>query len=354
MDEDLAFIAADSGTSLQAATRGGHIDVVRLLLSRDIEIPEGLEAKLLAAGRRDIAEMIRLKLQDKRRQQTDIETWTEREINTLQLSRVCRKKNEERLLGLLEAGIHPNRRLKVNHETALHVASRRGWLDAIEALIEDGAEVDSLDCFMKTPLLHAAEKENWEVVETLHRLGARLDSRDRRGWSVLHSASNNPKMMAYCIENGSDAASTSYLEGTPLTRTTNPVCTELLLRNGCDPFATTASHASAISEICGRSSAEESLRSILSERPMKRMFDIIDLRDLDMDSTPLHYAAFCGRVGNMLALIEHGADVNLPGGRFGTPYQAASKQGHVKVLTLLAENGAKPCMVIRDGQEHAA
>lgn len=354
VDENLVSAAPASGTPLQAATRGGHVDVVRLLLSRDIEIPDGLEAEALAARRRDIAALIRSTLQDKRRLQTEINTWTEREINTLQLPRVCEEENEGALLDLLEAGINPNRRLNVLGQTALHIASRKGWIDAIEALIEGGAEVDPLDCFMKTPLLHAADKTDWEVVKMLHKLGARLDSHDQHGWSVLHSASNNPEMMAYFIENGSDVTSISYLYGTPLTQTTDPVCTELLLRNGCDPFATTASHTSAISEICDRLNAEESLRSILSERPTKRMFDIIDLRDLDMDSTPLHYAAFCGRVGNMLALIEHGADVNLPGGRFGTPYQAAFKQGHIKALTLLAENGAKPCMVIRDGQEHAA
>lgn len=354
VDENLASTAADSGTPLQAATRGGHVDVVRLLLSKDIEIPNGLEIKALGAGRCDIAELIQLKLQEKRCRQTEMNTWTEREINTLQLRRVCEEGDEGALLDLLEAGIYPNRRLNIFGETALHIASRKGWVNSVKALVRDGAEVDSLDVGKRTPLILAAENEEWEVVRTLHVLGARLDFCDSLGRSVLYFAHSDAEMMAYFLQNGADVTSSSYLYASPLTQTTNTACTELLLRKGCDPFKITALQSSAVSDICGLSSAEESLRTILSERPTKRMFDIIDLRDLEMDSTPLHYAAFCGRVGNMLALIEHGADVNLPGGRFGTPYQAASKQGYVKALTLLAKNGAKPCMVIRDGQEHAA
>lgn len=354
VNESLASATPASGTPLQAAIRGGHIDVVRLLLSRDIETPDGLETEALVAGKHDIAELIRSKRQYKRRQKTEVNTWTEREINTLQLPRACGEENEEDLLRLIKAGIHPNRRLNGNHDTALHIASRKGWVNAVKALVKNGSEINSLNRSMKTPLLLAAAVKNWRAVKTLHELGARIDSNDYQGRSVLHSVENNSEMMTYFLENGSDATSRSFMHGSPLARTTDPVCTELLLRNGCDPFATTASHTTAISWICGYSSAEESLRSILSERPTKRMFDVIDLRDLVIDSTPLHYAAFCGKVGNMLALIEHGADVNLPGGCFGTPYQAAFKQGHVKALKLLTENGAKPCMIIRDGQENAA
>ncbi|GME27441.1 hypothetical protein K438DRAFT_1876563 [Neofusicoccum parvum] len=81
---------------------------------------------------------------------------------------------------------------------------------------------------------------------------------------------------------------------------------------------------------------------------------MVDLREMDVDMTPLYRAAFRGLVEVVEILIEHGADINLPGGLFGTPYQAAFKQGHVEVLRILAENGAKPCMVLRDNHEQAA
>jgi ankyrin repeat protein len=40
-------------------------------------------------------------------------------------------------------------------------------------------------------------------------------------------------------------------------------------------------------------------------------------------------------------LIEHGADVNQRGGRFGSPLQAAKAKGVYRVVKLLLENGAE-------------
>ena len=39
-------------------------------------------------------------------------------------------------------------------------------------------------------------------------------------------------------------------------------------------------------------------------------------------------------------LLEKGADVNAPGGRYGRALQAASSQGHDHVVQMLLENGA--------------
>lgn len=49
------------------------------------------------------------------------------------------------------------------------------------------------------------------------------------------------------------------------------------------------------------------------------------------------------------ALVGFGADVNLLGGRFGTPFQAAWKQRYFDVSTLLLRKGANPsCLSKRE------
>ncbi|EKG09689.1 hypothetical protein MPH_13211 [Macrophomina phaseolina MS6] len=355
INEELASKPSKAGTPLEIATRNGYLRTVRLLLDRDVEIPPKMEMEALKKGRRDIAECIRSSIRRKCHRETGLQTLTQRELNSMQLLQACTQDTEMNLLNLLSAGVNPNKRLNGFFDTALHIASRRGWKTAAERLVAEGADVDARTHMEETPIFCAAFKSRWDCVKTLHKLGASLHSTGYTGISILYMAAEdgNYDMLAYLLNNGCDATVTTNNGVSPLMVARNEDCIELLLRSGCDAFQTSLLHSSAISH---RSNipAGEALRILLSERPAERMFGVIDLFSLLHRGTPLYIAAFCGADENVEVLIEYGADVNLPGGLFGTPYQAAFKQGHVKTLRILAENGAKPCMVIRDGGEHAA
>jgi hypothetical protein len=61
-----------------------------------------------------------------------------------------------------------------------------------------------------------------------------------------------------------------------------------------------------------------------------------------MRRTPLQYASECGDIDIMLALIEHGADVNASAcPRYGaTALQLAAIQGYIGIASMLLEKGA--------------
>jgi len=59
--------------------------------------------------------------------------------------------------------------------------------------------------------------------------------------------------------------------------------------------------------------------------------------------TPLHRAAFDGRLEIVKFLLEHGADPNIQDNYHGnTPLHDAAVNGHLEVVKLLLEHGADP------------
>jgi ankyrin repeat protein len=54
----------------------------------------------------------------------------------------------------------------------------------------------------------------------------------------------------------------------------------------------------------------------------------------------LYYACFFGLIFPARDLLSNGADVNLQGGYYGNPLQAASEKGHQEVVQLLLNKGA--------------
>lgn len=57
-------------------------------------------------------------------------------------------------------------------------------------------------------------------------------------------------------------------------------------------------------------------------------------------ASALYYSSFGGMVITVKYLLSQGADVNAPGGRYGTALQAASGEGHERLVELLLSNGA--------------
>ncbi|KAI4193379.1 MAG: hypothetical protein LQ350_008349 [Teloschistes chrysophthalmus] len=90
----------------------------------------------------------------------------------------------------------------------LVAADHRYWdyhhvdLDSIELLLEKGADIDSEDSWMRTPLFYAACNGATEIVEMLLQSGARLDSRTIEGNTPLDIAkSNGHEEVVQLIEN---------------------------------------------------------------------------------------------------------------------------------------------------------
>ena len=72
--------------------------------------------------------------------------------------------------------------------TALHKAARKGKLEVVEYLIEQQADLESIDASMSTPLHCACWKGQVEVVEKLLEMKANPLAVTESGWNAIHSA----------------------------------------------------------------------------------------------------------------------------------------------------------------------
>jgi len=72
--------------------------------------------------------------------------------------------------------------------TALHKAARKGQLEMVEYLVEQKADLESIDASMSTPLHCACWKGQVEVVEKLLELNANPLAVTESGWNAIHSA----------------------------------------------------------------------------------------------------------------------------------------------------------------------
>ncbi|XP_053115109.1 ankyrin repeat and SOCS box protein 2 isoform X2 [Hemicordylus capensis] len=76
----------------------------------------------------------------------------------------------------------------LQEETPLYLATNRGNLDCVIALLQAGAEPDIASKSRETPLYKACERKNVEAVRVLLQYNADPNHRCNRGWTALHEA----------------------------------------------------------------------------------------------------------------------------------------------------------------------
>jgi len=97
-----------------------------------------------------------------------------------------------------------------------------GTYEGVEALIQQGADVNELDLFGYTPLIEAAIADRFDIGKLLIENGAKVMDRDFVGGSALHWAveNNNIEFSECLLKNGADP-NAHTLHGTPVLM--NPV-----------------------------------------------------------------------------------------------------------------------------------
>jgi len=78
-------------------------------------------------------------------------------------------------------------------KTRLYHAATRGWCAAINWLIENGADVH-VDYDVRTPLHGAVVYDRRDAAVLLLEAGARVDDRDRDGWTALNCAASQDNL----------------------------------------------------------------------------------------------------------------------------------------------------------------
>ena len=204
--------------------------------------------------------------------------------------------------------------------TALHFAagSSDNSGEILRCLIENGADVNGVNKVKHTPLMIAAIRGHINALTLLIKHGADVDLQDSDGYKALHFA-------VYGSDISSEILSCLIGIGADVNARTNNGVTPLMI-------AAEEGHINAVTSLvkCGAN---------------------VDLQDKD-GQTALHHAMQSPQASIcevLSCLIKNGADVNAHTFHNETPLMLASRDGHVNVVTFLIEHGADVDLQDKDG-----
>jgi len=158
-------------TLLHAASRRGHLGVVKLLLR------QGADVDVLNKAGRSAAELA------SENGQVEVAKF----ISEYKANPNTRNKSRSTTLDTVEYRADDDG----THEAkvSLHTAAEEGNIDTVKSLLERGVDVNARNASDQTPLARAATKGYVDVVRLLIERGAEVDSRNKLGWTPLHLSS---------------------------------------------------------------------------------------------------------------------------------------------------------------------
>lgn len=116
-------------------------------------------------------------------------------------------------------------------EGRLYLAAKNGDLEAVEAAVEAGAELDVQHPeFGQTPLIIACMNGHIEVAHFLLESEAELEFRNKFGWTALLASSSKGNLMVsgYLVSRGADVRAADHQGRTPLHNAVKCGCGQLI------------------------------------------------------------------------------------------------------------------------------
>ncbi len=124
--------------------------------------------------------------------------------------------------------------------TALSYAAQTGSVESLQVLLDAGADVNTSDCWGKTPLIHAVQRpDNEESIKLLLSAGADVNVADKGGMTALQHAvkGNQCELVGILITAGADVNCNNPSGMTPLmlmSQAGNADFVKLLINAGAD------------------------------------------------------------------------------------------------------------------------
>ena len=188
---------------------------------------------------------------------------------------------------------------------ALQAASIGGHKNAVQILLDKGADVSAQGGWYSNALQAASFNGNKEVVQILLDRGADVNAQGGRYGNALQAASwrGHKEVVRILLDRGSDVKVQGGDYGNAL-------------------------HAASVG-------GHKEVVQILLDRGAD-----INAQDRRYGNA-LHAASYDGNSEVVQILLDRGADVNAQGGRYGNALQAASRKGNKRVVQMLLDRGAE-------------
>lgn len=341
--------AADVEVPLIAAVKATDIDATRRLLRQGADVnaaqPDGATALHWAAHRNhlDLADLLL-------RAGANASAVNQLGATPLWLAAV--NGSAPMIERLLTAGAKPNVAIE-SGETPLMTAARSGNVAGVRLLLAHGADVNARERFRaQTALMWAVEQKHAEVARTLIENGASIHARSDV-WRQLENTAGNANATGdfEMAHGGSTALLLAARNGDVETA-------RVLLDGGANVDDTSAAGTSAL--VMAAHSGHGALARYLLDRGANP-------NHAGAGYTALHAAVIRGELDLVKALLARGADPNAPvlhgtpGRRLGADYTLrrqmiganafwlAAQFAEIPILRVLAEGGASPFAVPKDG-----
>jgi ankyrin repeat protein len=302
------FELQNGRTPLIAAAEDGHEGIVKLLLERGANVSEtndsGCTALHKAAenGHTDVIDLLI-------KEHADIGAKDKEECTPLHLA--AAGKHIGAIMHLLEQGAAISEKRNKGF-TAFDDAVVRGDEEVVKVFLSQNREMLQGNADGHTSLHLAAECGHESIAKLLIQNGANVAAENSKGWTVIHAAAagGNTGVIKTLLDGGAKLSADKYDGWTVL-------------------------HAAA------QMGHEEAFKVFLDCNA--------ELSARNNGWTPLHIAAKYGRLGMIVALLEHGVSVseeNLDG---GTALHLAAEFGHEAIVKCLVDHGAEILAVDKDG-----
>jgi len=332
----MALAAETGGLSLAEAAKLGDRGAVRSLLAgrgkADVPGPNGTAALIWAAERND-AEMADLFLA------AGVDVKGTNELGATALYAAAANADPAMTARLLTAGADANARL-LSGEAPLMEAARRGNIATLRALLAGGANPNAQEVNGgQNALMWAASERHPAVTEALVQRGADVHTRSKAGFTALMFAAQQGDVASARILLAAGAKPNDVVPRNGLTPLIvasamgSPEVAEVLLDNGADPNAVDATGFTSLHHAARDKDAVRTVRALLAHggKPDVRLSQAkptmapsgITLRG----STPLALAAEINNLGAVMALVEGGADPQIPTDQNTTPLMLAAGAG---------------------------
>ncbi|KAI9764110.1 MAG: hypothetical protein M1840_008670 [Geoglossum simile] len=315
----------NSETVLQAASRGGHSEVVEMLLNAGADVNATTSSgrtALDAASEGDHLKVVERLLNAG----ADVNTTAK----WAALEAAARGGHLKVVDRLLNAGADVN---ATGVWTELEAASEGGHFKVAERLLNVGADVNATKSNGRTALDAASEGGHLEVVERLLSAGADANATTSRGRTALAAASwgGHPEIVERLLNAGADVNFTSTRTALQAASERGRVeVVERLLNAGADANATTSNGRTALAAASWGGYLE------VVERLLNAGADV----NASGTRTALQAASESGRVDVVEKLLNAGADANATTSSGRTVLEAASDGGHLEIVEKLLNAGA--------------
>ncbi|RAQ77025.1 ankyrin [Aspergillus flavus] len=246
------------------------------------------------------------------------------------------------------------------HErSALSWAAERGSVGVVKLLLKGrrrsfigihvpsgkGAEINSIDVYMRTPLTYAAWNGHLEVVSLLLRKGAAINTIDEFGATPLLYATynaNKPVVDLLLAQGAKTHSGENIIMAfcSAAGKGQEPVM-RLLLENGTDPDARRSDGCNLIS--WAASHGYKAALTLLIESGGD-----INRGNYENGQTAIHHAVKYGQKGAVRLLVEYGADLKLGHKNGQTPLHFASSIGDRDIVQILLSKDSRPQLELRD------